>query len=82
MSRPLAPHLIAGTMPSLAKPKTTLRWVVLATVMISMAMVAFEATVVATAMPRIVAELGGLTLYTWVFSSYLLSQTALTVVFG
>jgi EmrB/QacA subfamily drug resistance transporter len=47
-----------------------------------MSMVAIEATVVATAMPQIVAELGGLTLYSWVFSAYLLSQTALTVVFG
>lgn len=64
------------------KPRTTIRWVVLATIMVSMSMVAFEATVVATAMPRIVADLGGLTLYSWVFSSYLLTQTALTVVFG
>jgi EmrB/QacA subfamily drug resistance transporter len=50
--------------------------------MISMSMVAFEATIVATAMPKIAGDLGGLTLYTWVFSSYLLTQTALTVVFG
>ncbi|HET8727950.1 MAG TPA: MFS transporter, partial [Alphaproteobacteria bacterium] len=69
-------------MPRFMKPGRTVRWVVLATVMISMSMVAFEATIVATAMPQIVADLGGLTLYTWVFSSYLLTQTALTVVFG
>jgi MFS family permease len=33
-------------------------------------------------MPQIVAQLGGLRLYSWVFSSFLLTQTAMTVVFG
>ncbi len=47
-----------------------------------MCMVAIEATIVSTAMPKIVADLGGLRLYSWVFSSFLLAQTALTVVFG
>jgi EmrB/QacA subfamily drug resistance transporter len=55
---------------------------VIAAVMASMAMTAFEATIVATAVPQIVAQLGGLHLYSWVFSAYLLAQTALTVVFG
>ncbi len=47
-----------------------------------MFMIAVEATIVATAMPQIVAQLGGLNLYSWVFSSFLLTQTAMTVVFG
>lgn len=47
-----------------------------------MAMVAIEATIVSTAMPQIVAQLGDLHLYSWVFSSFLLTQTAMTVVFG
>jgi EmrB/QacA subfamily drug resistance transporter len=50
--------------------------------MASMAMVAIEATIVSTAMPQIVAQLGDLHLYSWVFSSFLLAQTAMTVVFG
>ncbi len=50
--------------------------------MAAMFMVAIEATIVATAMPQIVGELGGLNLYAWVFSSFLLTQTATTVVFG
>jgi EmrB/QacA subfamily drug resistance transporter len=50
--------------------------------MASMAMVAIEATIVSTAMPQIVAQLGDLHLYSWVFSSFLLTQTAMTVVFG
>jgi len=56
-------------------------WVI-ASVMASMAMTAFEATIVATAMPQIVADLGDLALYSWVFSGYLLAQTAMTVIFG
>jgi MFS family permease len=55
---------------------------VIAAVMASMAMVAIEATIVSTAMPQIVAQLGDLHLYSWVFSSFLLTQTAMTVVFG
>jgi EmrB/QacA subfamily drug resistance transporter len=47
-----------------------------------MAMVAIEATIVSTAMPQIVSQLGGLNLYSWVFASFLLAQTAMTVVFG
>jgi len=47
-----------------------------------MVMIAIEATIVSTAMPQIVAQLGGLHLYSWIFSSFLLTQTAMTVVFG
>ena len=50
--------------------------------MTTMAMIAIEATIVSTAMPQIVADLGGLRLYSWVFSAFLLAQTATTVVFG
>ncbi len=61
---------------------TTHRALVVASIMASTAMVALEATIVATAMPNIVADLGGLNLYSWVFASFLLAQTATTVVFG
>ena len=43
---------------------------------------AIEATIVATAMPRIVGELGGFAYYSWVFSAYLLAQTTTTVIYG
>ena len=45
-------------------------------------MIAIEATIVSTAMPQIVGQLGGLSLYSWVFAAFLLAQTATTVVFG
>ena len=62
--------------------ETTHRPYVLAAVMAAMFMIAIEATIVSTAMPRIVGQLGGLQLYSWVFSAFLLTQTATTVVFG
>ena len=63
-------------------PKATRRLPVVVAVMMSMFMVAIEATIVSTAMPQIVGQLGGLTLYSWVFSAFLLTQTAATVIFG
>ncbi len=50
--------------------------------MAAMFMIAIEATIVSTAMPQIAGQLGDLHLYSWVFSSFLLTQTATTVVFG
>jgi MFS family permease len=60
----------------------THRPLVLAAVMAANFMIAIEATIVSTAMPQIVAQLGGLELYSWVFAAFLLTQTATTVVFG
>jgi multidrug resistance protein len=68
--------------PPLTAPRTTNRPLVIAAIMASMAMVAIEATIVSTVMPQIASELGGLHLYSWVFASFLLAQTAMTVVFG
>src|SRR4028119_1815193 len=47
-----------------------------------MFMGAIEGTIVATAMPSIAAELGGFSLYSWVFSSYLLMQAVSIPIFG
>src|SRR5215469_1127581 len=58
------------------------RVLVVATIMFATFMVAIEATIVATAMPRIVGELGGFAYYSWVFSAYLLAQTTTTVIYG
>ena len=60
----------------------TRRGPALAAVIASNFMIAIEATIVSTAMPEIVGQLGGLQLYSWVFSAFLLTQTATTVVFG
>jgi EmrB/QacA subfamily drug resistance transporter len=62
--------------------QTSSRPLVIAAVMTTMTVIAIESTIVSTAMPQIVADLGGLQLYSWVFSSFLLAQTAMTIVFG
>ncbi len=66
----------------LKKSTKTHRPYVLATVMLAMFMAAIEATIVATAMPAIVAELGDFSLYSWVFSSYLLMNAVTVLIYG
>ncbi|HEX8407990.1 MAG TPA: MDR family MFS transporter [Thermoanaerobaculia bacterium] len=58
------------------------RWFVTVGVMTGMLLAALEATVVGTAMPTIVAALGGLAHYSWVFSAYLLTSTVTVPVWG
>ncbi len=41
--------------------------------MLGMALAALDTTIVGTAMPSIVGKLGGITLYSWVFSIYLIT---------
>src|ERR1700689_2354268 len=63
-------------------PSATHRPLVLAAVMAANFMIAIEATIVSTAMPQIVGQLGGLPLYSWGFAAVLLTQTATTVGFA
>jgi len=58
------------------------RAMVTAAVMAGMFLSAIDTTAVATAMPRIVESLGGLALYSWVFSIYMLASTATVPLFG
>jgi len=60
----------------------TNRPLVIASIVLATFMVAIEATIVATAMPRIVGQLGGFTYYSWVFSAFLLAQSTTTVIYG
>ncbi|WP_370621913.1 MFS transporter [Bacillus sp. JCM 19034] len=60
----------------------TKRPLVLVAVMLAMFMAAVEATIVATAMPRIVSDLGGFALFSWVFSAYLLMQVVTIPLYG
>ncbi|TAA72154.1 MDR family MFS transporter [Planococcus salinarum] len=61
---------------------TTNRPLVLASVMLAMFVGAVEATIVATAMPSIAADLGGFSKYSWVFSAYLLMTTVTVLIYG
>lgn len=62
--------------------KRSNRPIILASVMLGMFLSAIEATIVATAMPSIVADLEHFSLYSWVFSAYLLSSSATVLLFG
>jgi hypothetical protein len=50
------------------------RRLVLAAVMMATFMAAMESSLVATAIPTIVGELGGFHLFSWAFAAYLLTQ--------
>lgn len=50
--------------------------------LISTFMAAVEVTVISTAMPTIVGQLGGFDLFTWAFGVYLLGQAVTTPIYG
>lgn len=60
----------------------TNRPLVLASVMLAMFIGAIEATIISTAMPSIVGDLGGFSLYSWVFSGYLLMNAVTVLIYG
>lgn len=51
-------------------------------VLLSLFLASVEGTVVATAMPTIAAQLGGLSIYSWVFSVYMLASTTSGPLYG
>jgi EmrB/QacA subfamily drug resistance transporter len=51
-------------------------------IMLTLFLGAMDETIVATALPRIIADLNGLDRYTWVATAYLLSSTVLVPVYG
>src|SRR5437870_9700398 len=51
-------------------------------VMLAMFLSSLDQTIVATALPRIVAELQGLEHLSWVFTAYLLASTVVVPIYG
>src|SRR5262245_14342119 len=51
-------------------------------VAIGIFMAALESTIVGTAMPTVVATLGGIKLYSWVAVAYILTSTIMTPIWG
>jgi EmrB/QacA subfamily drug resistance transporter len=51
-------------------------------VLLSIFLGAMESTVVATAMPKVVGSLGGIEMYSWVFSGFLLTSTVTMPLWG
>jgi EmrB/QacA subfamily drug resistance transporter len=60
----------------------TERRLTLGALMIVFLLSALDQTVVSTAMPRIIAELKGLALYSWVTTAYLLTSTVMVPIWG
>src|SRR5258707_13429704 len=50
--------------------------------MLGMSLASLDTTIVGTALPSIVGKLGGITLYSWVFSAYLLTSTTTVPIYG
>lgn len=55
---------------------------ILIALMLTMSLAAMDSTIVATAIPQIVGDLGGFSLFSWLFSIYLLIQTVTIPVYG
>ncbi len=58
------------------------RRLTLGALMIVFLLSALDQTIVSTAMPRIISELHGLTLYSWVTTAYLLTSTVMVPIWG
>jgi MFS family permease len=56
--------------------------VILAGLLLTLLLAALDSTIVATAMPRIVGELGGFDRYTWITTAYLLTSTVAVPIVG
>lgn len=65
-----------------APASSSRRTLVLAACLMATFMAAVESSIVATAMPTIVADLGGFNLFSWVFAVYLLTQAVSIPVYG
>lgn len=62
--------------------RTTKRGWTTVGVVLCLFMAALEMTVVSTAMPSVVADLGGLNHYSWVFTAYMLAATITVPIYG
>ena len=79
------PAMQAGAGPADRPPVVLphpVRMRVLGAVMIGIFLAALDQTVVGTALPRIITDLGGNDLYTWAFTAYLLTSTISGPLYG
>ena len=78
---PEAPALTIGA-PSLMSLPPRRKLAILGAILLTMFLASLDQTVVGTALPRIVTDLNGASLYAWVVSSYLLSSTVTVPIYG
>lgn len=58
------------------------RWWAFATVLLTMFFSSMDQTVVSTAMPTIIGDLHGLSLYAWVFTAYMMASSVTIPIYG
>jgi EmrB/QacA subfamily drug resistance transporter len=68
--------------PSLISLPPRTKLAILGAVLLTMFLASLDQTVVGTALPRIVTDLNGASLYSWVVSAYLLSSTVTVPIYG
>lgn len=74
---------VPGTPPTGTAPDAVrARRRVAAALMLGMGLAALDGTIVATAVPQIVGDLGGFAVFSWLFSGYLLAVTVTLPVYG
>ncbi len=73
--RPATPDLVAAH-------RRSSRGLVLAAAMMAIVLTATEGSIVATAMPTIVGDLGGFDLFSWAFAAFLLTQAVSIPIYG
>jgi EmrB/QacA subfamily drug resistance transporter len=83
---PQAPQQPAGARPSgqpslMSLPPRT-KLAIMGAVLLTMFLASLDQTVVGTALPRIVTDLNGASLYAWVVTAYLLSSTVTVPIYG
>ena len=68
--------------PSLMSLAPRAKLTILGAILLTMFLASLDQTVVGTALPRIVTDLNGASLYAWVVSAYLLSSTVTVPIYG
>nr|WP_262346766.1 MFS transporter [Streptomyces sp. QL37] len=78
-----SPEAVRGTTaPGTPRDTDRSRRPVAAALMLGMGLAAIDGTIVATAVPQIVGDLGGFSVFSWLFSGYLLAVTVTLPVYG
>jgi len=82
---PAAPQVeleASAAAPSLMSLPPRAKLAILGAILLTMFLASLDQTVVGTALPRIVTDLNGASLYAWVVSAYLLSSTVTVPIYG
>ncbi len=72
----------SGGAPSLMALDSRKKLTILGAILLTLFLASLDQTVVGTALPRIVTDLNGASLYAWVVSAYLLSSTITVPIYG